>query len=254
MNENHYIFSSSFIDRETFMERNNDSQEQHSRRNVLSDFILGCQDGLVNVLGIILGISAATRDLRLIFVATLAALGAESISMAAVAYTSTSARRRLYLSEVEREKREIRDVPDLEKNEVRDVLKKWGYKGKDLEDFVERITDNPKAWLEFMMSYELELAPVQIFEPRRSFILVGASTVAGSLIPLFPFIFVGSDVTTGAITSVIVSGIALFLIGWYAAKTTVGSLWRSGLQMAIIGLFAGLLGFLIGHFIGAIPV
>ena len=205
------------------MKRNNDSQEQHSRRNVLSDFILGCQDGLVNVLGIILGISAATRDIRLIFVATLAALGAESISMAAVAYTSTSARRRLYLSEVEREKREIRDVPDLEKNEVRDVLKQWGYKGKDLEDFVERITGNPKAWLEFMMSYELELAPVQIFEPRRSFVLVGASTVVGSLIPLFPFIFVGSDVTTGAITSVVVSGIALFLIGWYAAKTTVGS-------------------------------
>ena len=236
------------------MKRNNNSQEQHSRRNVLSDFILGCQDGLVNVLGIILGISAATRDLRLIFVATLAALGAESISMAAVAYTSMSARRRLYLSEVEREKREIKDVPDLEKNEVRDVLKQWGYKGKDLEDFVERITGNPKAWLEFMMSYELELAPVQIFEPRRSFILVGASTVVGSLIPLFPFIFVGSDVTTGAIISVVVSGIALFLIGWYAAKTTVGSLWRSGLQMTIIGLFAGLLGFLIGHFIGTIPV
>ncbi|DAC72029.1 MAG TPA: hypothetical protein DSN98_07240, partial [Thermoplasmata archaeon] len=97
-------------------------------------------------------------------------------------------------------------------------------------------------------------APVQIFEPRRSFILVGASTVAGSLIPLVPFIFVGGDVVTGAITSVIVSGIALFLIGWYAAKTTVGSLWRSGLQMAVIGLFAGLLGFLIGHFIGTNPV
>jgi len=236
------------------MKRNNDPQEQHSRRNVLSDFILGCQDGLVNVLGIILGISAATRDIRLIFVATLAALGAESISMAAVAYTSTSARHRLYLSEVEREKREMRDVPDLEKNEVRDVLKQWGYKGNDLEDLVEQITGNPKAWLEFMMSYELELAPVQIFEPRRSFILVGASTVAGSLIPLLPFLFVGSDVTTGAITSVVVSGIALFLIGWYAAKTTVGSLWKSGLQMAVIGLFAGLLGFLIGHFIGSIPV
>jgi VIT1/CCC1 family predicted Fe2+/Mn2+ transporter len=148
----------------------------------------------------------------------------------------------------------MRDVPDLEKNEVRDVLKRWGYKGKDLEDLVVRITGNPKAWLEFMMSYELELAPVQIFEPRRSFILVGASTVVGSLIPLLPFIFVGGDVTTGAITSVFVSGIALFLMGWYAAKTTVGSLWRSGLQMAVIGLFAGLLGFLIGHFIGSIPV
>lgn len=103
-----------------------ESSEKHSRHNALSDFILGSQDGLVNVLGIILGISAATRDIRLIFVATIAALGAESISMAAVAYTSTSARRRLYLSEVERENREIREVPELEKGEVRRILGELG--------------------------------------------------------------------------------------------------------------------------------
>ena len=46
----------------------------------------------------------------------------------------------------------------------------------------------------------------------------------------------------------------LFCIGVYEAKTTVGSLWRSGLQMAAIGLTAGLVGFLIGHFIGALPL
>lgn len=234
--------------------KKNESQEQHSRRNVLSDFILGSQDGLVNVLGIILGISAATRDIRLVFVATLAALGAESISMAAVAYTSTNARRRLYQSEVQREQQEMRDVPDCETDEVREVLARWGYAGRDLEELVRRITANPKAWLEFMMSYELELAPVGAFEPRRSFLLVGGSTVVGSLVPLIPFFFVGGDVVNGAIVSVIVSGITLFFIGWYAAKTTMGSLWRSGVQMAIIGLSAGFIGFLIGHLVGATPL
>jgi VIT1/CCC1 family predicted Fe2+/Mn2+ transporter len=234
--------------------KNNSLQEQHSRRNVLSDFILGSQDGLVNVLGIILGVSAATRDIRLVFVATLAALGAESISMAAVAYTSTNARRRLYQSELQREQQEMRDVPDRETEEVREVLRKWGYTGKDLEELVRRIIANPKAWLEFMMSYELELAPVGAFEPRRSFLLVGGSTVVGSLIPLVPFFLVGGNIVNGAIVSVIVSGISLFLIGWYAAKTTVGSLWRSGAQMAVIGLSAGFIGFLIGHFVGATPL
>lgn len=228
-----------------------DSPEKHSRHNLLSDFILGSQDGLVNVLGIILGVSAATRDIKIIFVATLAALGAESISMAAVAYTSTNARRRLYLSEVEREKREMQEVPELEKEEVRGVLKSWGYTGKELEGFLERIIANPKAWLEFMMTYELELAPIHPFEPRRSFLLVGASTVAGSFIPIIPFFFVNGNVINGVISSVLVSGVALFLIGWYAAKITIGSLWRSGLQMMLIGLSAGFIGFLIGHFIGA---
>jgi len=227
-----------------------DSPEKHSRHNMLSDFILGSQDGLVNVLGIILGISAASHDIRLIFVATFAALGAESISMAAVAYTSTNARRRLYLKELDREKREIQEVPELEKEEVRGILKSWGYKGTELEEFVGRIASNPKAWVEFMMTYELELAPVQAFEARRSFILVGASTIAGSFIPVIPFFFVNGAIITGVILSVVMSGIALFLIGWYSAKITVGSFWKSGLQMMIIGLSAGFIGFLIGHFIG----
>ncbi len=73
--------------------------EFHSHGSKLSDFILGSQDGLVNVLGIILGVSVATTDVRIIFVAGLAALGAESISMGAVAYTSTLARRKYYLNE-----------------------------------------------------------------------------------------------------------------------------------------------------------
>lgn len=64
-------------------------KEPHPSHSFLSDFILGSQDGLVNVLGILLGISAATGDVRIIFVGALAALGAESISMEAVAFHRT---------------------------------------------------------------------------------------------------------------------------------------------------------------------
>lgn len=54
-------------------------KEPHASHSFLSDFILGTQDGLVNVLGILLGVTAATSDMKIIFVATFAALGAESI-------------------------------------------------------------------------------------------------------------------------------------------------------------------------------
>ena len=104
-------------------------KEPHSSHSFLSDFILGSQDGLVNVLGILLGISAATNDVRIIYVAALAALGAESISMGAVAYTSTVARRRQYLKETSREELEMKEVPAMELEEVRDVFKGWGYEG-----------------------------------------------------------------------------------------------------------------------------
>ncbi len=230
------------------------SAELHARSGFLSNFILGSQDGLVNVLGILLGLSAATSDLRLIFVAAFAALGAESISMGAVAYTSTLARRKQYLKEVAREKAEMKEVPQMEKKEVREVFQKWGYKGEELERMTDLIASRPRAWLDFMMSHELNLAPVDKSEPRRSFVVVLSSTIFGSIIPLIPYFLVGKDVLLGAVGSVTVSGVVLFVIGYYEARTTVGSIWKSGLQMTAIGLAAGLAGFLIGHFIGASPV
>src|SRR4029077_13560487 len=127
-------------------------KEPHPSHSFLSDFILGSQDGLVNVLGILLGISAATSDVRIIFVGALAALGAESISMGAVAYTSTLARRRQYQKGVDQEQLELKQIPTKELSEGRGILKEWGYEGIALETMTDGIASNPKAMQEFMMS------------------------------------------------------------------------------------------------------
>ncbi len=227
--------------------------ERHAEPTLLSNVILGSQDGLVNVLGIVLGVSAATSELRIVFVAALAALGAESISMGAVAYTSTLARRRHYLKEMEREKREVEEIPQAEREEVRTIFKRWGYKGKELELMTGKICKNRKAWLEFMMAHELNLSPVGKNEARRSFSVVLLATVFGSIIPILPFFFSGS-VHGGIVASIVLSAITLFVIGYYEAKVTIGSLWKSGLEMLIIGMAAGGAGYLIGYFIGAVPV
>ncbi|MCI4363034.1 MAG: VIT1/CCC1 transporter family protein [Thermoplasmata archaeon] len=227
--------------------------EEHPRRTFLSDFILGSQDGLVNILGIVLGLSAAATGLRLLLVATLAALGAESISMGAVAYTSTRARRQLYLSEVDRELREMKEVPGVERREVELVLEGWGLVGTELEELVERICRHPRVWLEFMMAFELKLSPVEPDEPRRSGLTVFGATVVGSFVPLLPFLFYSANPHAAVVASVVLSAAALIAIGVYEARTTVGSLWKSGLRMAAIGLAAGFAGFLIGHFLGAAP-
>jgi vacuolar iron transporter family protein len=201
-----------------------------------------------------LGISAATSDVRIIYVGALAALGAESISMGAVAYTSTVARRRQYLKEVSKEQLEMKHVPATERKEVRDILKAWGYEGTELETMTNSLASNPKAEQEFMMSFELGLAPVDNGEARRSFSVVLSSTIFGSIIPLIPFFFVTSTtIASGSIASVVVSGALLFFIGAYEARKTVGSIWWSGLQMTIIGLSAGFAGYLIGRLVGSVP-
>jgi vacuolar iron transporter family protein len=229
-------------------------KEPHPSHSFLSDFILGSQDGLVNVLGILLGISAATSDVRIIFVGALAALGAESISMGAVAYTSTLARRRQYQKAASLEQLETKQNPAMELEEVRSIFKKWGYEGAALDTVTNQIVSNPRAMQEFMMSFELKLAPVEKDEARRSFAVVLSSTVFGSIIPLIPFFFVtAATIAAGSIASVIVSGALLFIIGAYEARTTVGSVLWGGLMMTIIGLSAGFAGYLIGHLIGAVP-
>jgi vacuolar iron transporter family protein len=221
-------------------------EEGHPQATLLSDFILGSQDGLVNVLGILLGLAVSTSDLHLIYIAALAALAAESISMGAVAYTSTRARRLLYLAEEAREIAEMRDLPDIEREEVRVIFRTWGFEGAELEEMVRKVEAKPKAMLDLMMAFELHLAPVAEGQPLRSGMVVLAATVVGSFIPLIPFFALPSDLHLAAVVSVALSGGTLFGVGWYEARTTMGITWRSGLRMVAIGLAAGLGGFAIG--------
>lgn len=231
------------------------SGEKHARPGLLADFILGSQDGLVNVLGVLLGVAIYSGDFGIILAAGLAATFAESISMGAVAYTSTLARRDHYLSEIERERREMRELPDVERGEVREIFERWGFEGAELEEMTDKIIAKPKAWLELMMAHELNLAPVDREQARRSGVLVGIAAIVGSLIPLVPFVAFRADIEAGNILngivgSLIVSAVTLFLIGWYKAKATVGRPARSGAQMLAIGIVAALAGFGIAYLVG----
>ncbi len=218
--------------------------------SILSDFILGCQDGIVNVLGIILGVSAATTDIRIIFVAALAALGAESISMGAVAYTSTAARLKEY-------KKAVDDgddrIPKHSLDKITGIFRMWGYKSNEAAGMAKAIGKNERARREFLLSFEHKMAPMDESAPLRSFVVVISATALGSFIPLIPFIFIRT-IGHGIIASVALSGLALFGIGYYEAKKTLGSLWRSGLKLAIIGLVAGFAGYIIGYFVGKAPL
>jgi VIT1/CCC1 family predicted Fe2+/Mn2+ transporter len=225
--------------------------EPHATTRDLGDFILGWQDGLVNVLGIVLGLAAAGSGVHLMIVGGLAATFAEAVSMGAVSYTSQRARQDQYLAERQREIREMKEVPDIERKEVRQVFLEWGYSPADADELTDKIASNHRAWLEFMMAHELKLQPIDSRQVRRSALLVTGATVIGSLIPLAPVAIFYDNVRYGAIGALIVSAIALFFIGWYGAKLTIGSPRRSGLQLLVIGILAGLAGFGIGLLLGA---
>lgn len=221
------------------------SLELHREKNWFRDIILGGQDGLVNVLGIVLGVSAATADNKILIVASMAAGFAEAVSMGAVAYTSTMAEKDFYEKEQKREAEEIATVPQKEKEEIRRIYEAKGFSGDTLEKIVATITANKKVWLNTMMEEELNLSPVETKSAVQSSIIVGIAALMASFVPILPFFFLSHSQAAAA--ALLLSGAILFLTGVYEAKTYVGNWWKNGMQMLFIGLGAALIGFIIGN-------
>jgi len=219
--------------------------EAHLTSFNLPEIILGGQDGIVNVLGVILGVAAATVSSKIVIVAGLAATFAESISMAAVAYTSKLAEADYYQSELERERWEIEHVPTGEREEIRALYENYGFKGKVLDEIITRITSDNKTWLRVMMEQELKLQPVDRKQVLPVALIVGVSALIGSFIPLTAFFFL--PVRQAIIVSLVVSTMTLFFVGYYKAKQTIGrQLLKQGFEMAIIGMASAMVGYLVG--------
>ncbi len=219
--------------------------EHHKNDFNLPEIILGGQDGLVNVLGVILGVAAATSSVQIVVVAGLAATFAESISMAAVAYTSKLAEADYYQSELERERFEIENVPEGEREEIKALYENYGFSGETLEKITNTICSDKKIWLKVMMEQELKLEPVERKEALPAGILVGISALIGSLVPLTPYFFLPVKIAT--ITGLIVTALTLFGVGYYKAKVTLGrNLIHQGLEIMVIGMVSALVGYLIG--------
>jgi len=216
----------------------------------LRDIILGGQDGLVNVLGLVLGVAAATAQLRIILAAALAATFSESIAMAGVVYTSTLAERDYYLAMLAKEQKEVDELPDVETEEVRQIFRDKGLHGEVLERVVKEITSDKKVWVDTMMRDELHLTPVNGQGAVGRAVVTGFATLIGSVIPLIPFLFVplfGISVTAATIMAVPLCAVVLFAVGAYKALTLVGD-WRvSGLQMLLIGMVSAAAGYGIGR-------
>jgi predicted membrane protein (TIGR00267 family) len=211
----------------------------------LRDVILGGQDGLVNILGIILGVIAGGGSDTVVVAAGFAAAITESISMGAVGYTSSMAERDYYVAQRAREAREIETTPDAERKEVRDIYAAKGFSGELLDKVVATITANRDTWLETMMDEELHLQPVSTSDIVRTSIVITVATLIGHLIPLVPFMFLSRS--PALILAIVLSAITLFGVGVYSARTLIGDWRMGGLKMTAIGLGAAAVGFLVGR-------
>ncbi|MGH3782703.1 MAG: VIT1/CCC1 transporter family protein, partial [Pseudonocardiaceae bacterium] len=226
---------------------------EHQRKtNWLRDVILGGQDGLVNILGIILGVIAGGGSNTVLLATGFAAAITESISMGAVGYTSSISERDYSSAQRERELEHIETVPEAERREVRKLYAAKGFRGELLERVVDTITANRDSWLATMMDEELHLQPVGTADILRSSVVITVATLIGHLIPLVPFLWLAR--TPAVALAVVLSALVLFGVGVYSSVTLVGDWRKNGVKMVLIGLGAAAIGFAVGwlfHTVGA---
>ncbi len=199
----------------------------------------------MNVLGVVLGVAAASGDSKVIIAAALATTFAESLSMAAVAYTSTLADRDFYKGQVEREKDHIRRFSAIEQEEIRRIYQAKGFNGKQLNEIVDTITSDEQRWVDVMLAEELKVSPVEESGLLKTAVIVGFAAVVGSLIPVAPFF--GLPMWAAIWGAIALAGASLFAVGAYKASILgVGIWWKSGLQMLAIGLVTAIVSYAIG--------
>jgi len=219
--------------------------DPHGKANRTSQLILGSQDGIVNTLGVILGVAAVSGSTQIIIASGLAALFAESISIGAVGYTSKIAEKGYYESELERELRHIKKVPKYETNVIRQIYKKKGFHGELLDQIVKTICSNDDTWADVLMNEEHNISSVSRKEAFIYSLYVFWSALIGSFVPILPFFFV--DPFDGTWISLGISAALLFMIGYYKSfAMKVGNPYYSGIEITIIGTISALSGWGIG--------
>ena len=216
----------------------------------IRDIILGGQDGLVNVLGIVLGVSVATSDVRIVIVAGLAAMFAEGVSMGAVAYTSSKATIEYYNRERARESKDLARHPALSQGIIRALYRAKGFSGELLEKIVQKLKSKKERWLDVIMEEDLKLSRPKE-SPTESAITVTIAAIAGAFFPIVPYFFL--PISTAQWVTVVFSLLVLFIAGALKGRFTQVTWWRSGIELAVIGTGAALVGFAIGS-IFSIPV
>ncbi|HWW54083.1 MAG TPA: VIT1/CCC1 transporter family protein [Acidimicrobiales bacterium] len=214
-------------------------------RDWLRDVILGGQDGLVNILGIILGVVAGGGGRTVLISAGFAAAITESISMGAVGYTTTTEDRDYYAAQKADEEVALEDDRELECQEIEALYREKGFSGDLLDQVVATITSNRDRWVGTILSEERHLKPVANSEVIRSSTVITVATLIGHLIPLLPFVFLSRHLAF--VVGIALSAAALFGVGAYTALTRVGSWWKNGVRMITIGLGAAAIGFAIGR-------
>jgi vacuolar iron transporter family protein len=216
------------------------------RLNWLRAGVLGANDGIVSVAGITVGVAAATGNRATIFVAGLAGLLAGAFSMAAGEYVSVSTQRDTEKALLDKERWELRSVPDTELDELAGIYEAKGISPGLARQVAVELTEHDA--LRAHADAELHIDPDNLMNPWQAAFASFAAFTVGALLPLVAILAPPTSLRVPICSVAVVA--ALALTGTVSARLGGSGTRRAALRTVAGGALAMAVTYAVGSLVG----
>ena len=216
------------------------------RSNWLRAAVLGANDGIISISSLAIGVAAASSTREPVVLATVAGLVAGALSMAAGEYVSVSSQTDTEKADIEREKKELIEMPEEELNILAQIYEKRGLKSETALQVAKELTEADA--LGTHIRDELGINEISKAKPIQAALASGAAFTVGGIFPLLVVLFVpiiGMEYWLYGSTIIF-----LMILGTLAAKTGGSNILKAIVRITVWGTIAMGLSALVGYLFG----
>nr|WP_294187806.1 VIT family protein [uncultured Sphingobacterium sp.] len=208
--------------------------------------MLGANDGIISISSLAIGVAAASASREPIILATVAGLVAGALSMAAGEYVSVSSQTDTERADIERERLELKEMPDEELHILAQIYERRGLKKETAMQVAIELTE--KDALAAHIRDELGINEISQAKPIQAALASGASFTVGGILPLLVILF--APVTGMEYWLYGFTIFFLILLGATAAKTGGSSIKKAIIRITVWGTIAMVLSACVGYLFG----
>jgi VIT1/CCC1 family predicted Fe2+/Mn2+ transporter len=211
----------------------------------LRNVVYGFNDGLTANFGLVAGVIGASSQ-SAHHTVIVAGLIADALSMGSSGYLAAKSEQEVYANEIAMERDEIALMPEVERDELALIYEAKGMSTESAHALATEVMADPQRMLDEQVQEELGIGDPHM-SPLREGWVTGVATAIGALIPVFPFL-----VTSGRVAVVFAFVIAMashWIVGAARSVFTGRSVFRSGLDMFVVGLGVAGVGYLVGEWL-----
>jgi VIT1/CCC1 family predicted Fe2+/Mn2+ transporter len=220
----------------------------NTKLNWLRAGVLGANDGIVSIAGIVIGVAAAAAERGPIFTAGLAGLAAGALSMAMGEYVSVSTQRDTEKALLAKERWELKEKPEEEFRELVGLYRAKGLSEQTATTVARELTEHDAFAAH--IDVELGIDPEELTNPWHAAISSAVSFTVGAMLPLLTILLLPQSIRIPVTFAAVL--IALAITGWVSARLGGANPIRATQRVVIGGALAMAITFVIGHLFGGV--